>query len=48
MSQNIKLINYQKELNIRDALNTNQVTISDLKNKGLKFNTIKKEIINEE
>ncbi len=48
MSQNIKLINYQKELNVGDALISNQVTITDLKNKGLKFETIKKEIINEE
>ncbi len=47
-SNNIKLINYNKELSIKDALKTNQVTITDLKNKGLKFNTVKKEIPKEE
>jgi len=47
-SNNIKLVNYQKELSIKDALNTNQVSITDLKNKGLKFNTVKKETPKEE
>ncbi len=42
MSGNIKLVNYQKELMLVDALNSNQVTIDSLKNKGLKFNTVKK------
>ncbi len=41
--QYIKLSNYYKELTLYDALSTNQVTINDLKNKGLVFNTVSKE-----
>ena len=42
-SQNIKLISYNKEITLKDALNNKIVTIDELKQKGLVFNTISKE-----